>query len=155
MPTGASGVSVSGRHQVTAAGCPSQARCQAASPTTRYDHTTAPVLKSNATIESKYEPGCSHDSLKKPFGGRVAGRNAVGLPVGLPEGAVDEAVRPGGQVDRRRREHRRTGVAARLTAVVRNRVGRPEDLARQRVQGDDVRPEGRINAAGPATPRRP
>ena len=35
-------------------------------PCTRYDHRGAPVLKSNATTDFRYAPGCSHDSVKPP-----------------------------------------------------------------------------------------
>src|SRR5262245_51961172 len=39
-----------------------------ASPKTRYDQTGAPVSSLNATIDFQNAPGCSHASLKKPFG---------------------------------------------------------------------------------------
>src|SRR4051794_29404106 len=68
VPAGAIGVSDSGGDQGTIAGCDPQTLCHGASPTMRYDHTRAPSLRRNATIESQNAFGCSHDSEKKPFG---------------------------------------------------------------------------------------
>ena len=34
---------------------------------TRYDHRGAPVFRSNATMDLRKDPGCSHDSVKPPL----------------------------------------------------------------------------------------
>ena len=105
-----------------------------------------------ATIDFKKAPGCSHDSLKKPFGaaawhaGTLAG-SVYGFP-NVPN------TRPSAASTAGAREHRRAGVAAADTAVVRKREALPEQLPGLRVHGGDVAAEGRVRARSRRPPRR-
>src|SRR5262245_18549251 len=56
----------SAAHHVTADGWPSHERVQGPWPCTRYDHRGAPDFRSNATIDLRNDPGCSHESSKPP-----------------------------------------------------------------------------------------
>src|SRR4029077_8560668 len=64
-----------GAHHVTASGWLPHARSHGSCPLTRYDHRGAPVFRSNATMDLRKDPGCSHDSVKTP----VAAWHAVTL----------------------------------------------------------------------------
>ena len=57
----------SAAHHVTAGGWLPHACSQGSWPCTRYDQRGSPVFRSNATMDFRYDPGCSHDSVKPPW----------------------------------------------------------------------------------------
>jgi hypothetical protein len=59
--------SICGAHHVTVTGWLPHARSHGSWPMTRYDHRGAPVFRSNATMDLRKDPGCSHDSVKPPL----------------------------------------------------------------------------------------